>query len=102
MKNQSQRKRFWGTSATSGVICPQMGIIPHLSTNYPRGPRGPPEVPEVVFETGRQNMNTDKYLSMTDAYLKKTSKGEIPEKITRDLRFCMDEQQDRLQKKDSR
>ena len=55
--------------------------------------------PEVVFETGRQNMNTDKYLSMTDAYLKKTSKGEIPEKITRDLRFCMDEQQDRLQKK---
>ena len=44
-------------------------------------------------------MNTDKYLSMTDAYLKKTSKGEIPEKITRDLRFCMDEQQDRLQKK---
>jgi hypothetical protein len=55
--------------------------------------------PEVVFETGRQNMNTDKYLSMTDAYLKKTSKGETPEKITRDLRFCMDEQQDRLQKK---
>ena len=44
-------------------------------------------------------MNTDKYLSMTDAYLKKTSKGEIPEKITRDLRFCMDEQQDRLQKR---
>ena len=55
--------------------------------------------PEVVFETGRQNMNTDKYLSMTDAFLIKTGKGEIPDKITRDLRFCMDEQQDRLQKK---
>ena len=44
-------------------------------------------------------MNTDKYLSMTDAFLIKTGKGEIPDKITRDLRFCMDEQQDRLQKK---
>ena len=45
-------------------------------------------------------MNTDKYLAMTDTFMKQTSKGEIPEKITRDFRFCMDEQLQKLQKKD--
>lgn len=45
-------------------------------------------------------MNTDKYLAMTDTFMRQTSKGEIPEKITRDFRFCMDEQLEKLQKKD--
>ena len=45
-------------------------------------------------------MNTDKYLAMTDTFMRQTSKGEIPEKITRDFRFCMDEQREKLQKKD--
>ena len=50
------------------------------------------------FQTGRPGMNKDKYLSMTDTFLRQTGKGEIPDKITRDLRFCMDKQQEKLQK----
>lgn len=45
-------------------------------------------------------MNTDKYLAMTDTFMRQTGKGEIPEKITRDFRFCMDEQREKLRKKD--
>ena len=41
----------------------------------------------------------EKYLEMTDAFLRQSSKGEIPNKITQDLRFCMDEQQEKLQQK---
>lgn len=43
-------------------------------------------------------MNTDKYLAMTDAFMRQTGKGEIPDKITCDLRFCMDEQEEKLRK----
>ena len=43
-------------------------------------------------------MKADKYLAMTDTFLRQSSKGEIPDKITRDLRFCMDEQEEKLRK----
>ncbi len=42
------------------------------------------------------------YLEMTDAFLRQVSKGETPEKITKDLRFCMDLQQKKLRQKDVR
>ncbi len=41
----------------------------------------------------------EKYLAMTDSFLRQSSKGELPDKITQDLRFCMDEQQEKLQQK---
>lgn len=44
----------------------------------------------------------EKYLAMTDSFLRQSSKGELPDKITQDLRFCMDEQQEKLQQKVSR
>lgn len=44
-------------------------------------------------------MNKDRYLYMTDAFLRQTGKGLRPDKITRDLRFCMEEQEEKLQKK---
>ena len=47
----------------------------------------------------RQKMNKDRYLYMTDAFLRQTGKGLRPDKVTRDLRFCMEEQEEKLQKK---
>lgn len=44
-------------------------------------------------------MNKEKYLEMTDAFLRQTGRDEIPDRITRDLRFCLDEQQKRLKEK---